>query len=90
MEYFGINFDIDELFQKLLEEIFVDVKFYLMIDGMIEEQWQGEVQDVMVKVLYLENLVNLYVGLDCFIVREQNLRLQVVVEIMFVYVGLEI
>lgn len=90
MEYFGINPDIDELPQKSLEEILADAKPYLMIDGMTEEQWQGEVQDVMAKAPHLENLVNLYAGPDRLTAREQNSRLQAVAETMPAHVGPEI
>lgn len=62
MEYFGSNPDIDELPQKSLEEILADAKPFLMAEGMTDEQWDGEVKDVLEKAPHLENLVNLYAG----------------------------
>ncbi|KAG0630121.1 hypothetical protein M758_1G155700 [Ceratodon purpureus] len=91
MEYFGINPDIDELPQKSLEEILAEAKPYLMMEGVTDEQWDGEVKDVLEKAPHLENLVNLYSGgPKRLTAREQSSKLQAVVETMPAHVAPEI
>lgn len=90
MEYFGINPDIDELPKKSLEEILAEAKPYLMMEGMTDEQWDGEVKDVLEKAPHLENLVNLYAGPDRLTAREQSSKLHAVAETMPAHVAPEI
>lgn len=91
MEYFGLNPDIDELPQKPLEEILAEAKPYLMMEGMTDEQWDGEVKDVLEKAPHLENLVSLYAGGPSRLTaKEQSSKLQAVVETMPAHVAPEI
>jgi pentatricopeptide repeat protein len=91
MEYFGLNPDIDELPQKPLEEILAEAKPYLMMEGMTDEQWDGEVKDVLEKAPHLENLVSLYAGGPSRLTaKEQSSKLQAVAETMPAHVAPEI
>lgn len=91
MEYFGINPDIDELPQKSLEEILAEAKPFLMGPGMTDEEWDGEVKDVLEKAPHLENLVNVYAGPKVRLTaREQMSKLQAVADTMPAHVAPEI
>lgn len=90
MEYFGINPDIDELPQKSLQEILAEAKPFMMIEGMTDAQWDGEVQDVLEKAPHLENFVNLYAGPNRLTAREQVSKLQAVADTMPAHVAPEI
>lgn len=91
MEYFGINPDIDELPQKSLEEILAEAKPFLMGPGMTDEEWDGEVKDVLEKAPHLENLVNVYAGPKVRLTaREQMSKLQAVSDTMPAHVAPEI